>query len=966
MLMTLILLLLQISSKSTVVQNFNKNDYESVKQNWAIAQSKEGYIYFGNHRTLLQYDGKNWISRDIRNFTIRSLHYDKKGEILYVGGVNEFGYFHTDSLGNYQYYSLSKNLLKNNSFKEIWKIYKIDDDIYFCSFSSIFIFNTTQKHNGNIQSIKLNSLALHSFMYQNELYIQNRTDGVKILKGEKLVDLSWGKFFAKKFIMFVKHFNGKMLIGTYQNGLYLVDDGEITVLSRKNEFLTHKINVGLVTHNKVIIGTRKNGVYIYDKDLRLVKHYNLDSGLNDNFVSNMMIDSKQDLWLSLNNGISRISLNNPFSEYRRYVNKEITIFDIKRFKEKLYLGTNEGLFVFNDKSFEFESTIIKSKIKSMIIVDDKFYIAALSGLFRLNGAEILKISNEQISLLVKSKLYKSRIYKHSARNDQLYVMNHSNNQFITKKKYPLNAFVRTITEIDSFNLLIGTVNKGLIKIENDSIYNFPHSKINNTTQTLTYSFNDEVLITPYYKILKYDKSTFKEWVKFVTPNNVSAFKQIDEKSFWLREDGKYKIVNILGNGEQKVVSKVFKVLSPFSNLVIYPDPEKEGITWFGEQGQLIRYDANVNVDVDAPFPTYVRKITLAGDSTLFGGHHPKDERLSFSIDYTTSPLRFEFAAPFYTRPEKTTYSYKLEGFDEEWSEWSSESFKDYTGLYEGDYTFRVKAKNVYETISNEDTYSFSINPPYYRTLYAYGFYIFGFSWFVYLFIRYSAHKKTLRLQELHRIEIAENKTRELELHNKIEKQEMRTRIAGDLHDEVGSNLNGIGLVSNLLLNQLTLDEKNERRLHQIKTVALESAESMRDIVWFVNPENDSFEKTLEKMQFEGHRLLDHLDLTYTVTKESEFSEPNIDIRRNVYMFFKETLQNIVKHSEATKVDIELNVTENSIHLSVHDNGIGFDINEKSMGSGLRNYNRRAERIGGKATIQSEPNKGTTIELFVEF
>lgn len=966
MLITLILLFLQVNEDRVSITNYSNKTYDAGKQNWAIGESSDGILYFGNHEKLLEYDGKKWKSYSFPNYTIRSLSYNERKKRLYAGGISEFGYFENNPIGEFKYISLSDSIKKSIDFKEIWSIHKIRDDIYFCSFSTIFRLNT--QTNRLVQLATKNKL-FYTFLADSKLFIHDRVEGLTILDTDSLKRFEWSKEFIGKYVFSVDKTGIGYLISTFRNGVYLLNGNSLSLYSKKDELITHKLNRALKTANYYIAGTRYNGIYIYDERMQIKSHVNSENGLNNN-IKAIHVSKSNYLWAATNNGISKINLNSPFKMFREIQDQEINVFDIIRFETKLYLATSKGVFLFDEENERYISTDISSKTRSFAIVRNTLFIGTESNFYSIKNGRTKIISNDKIDVLKPSKFNSNMLILYSRSASELQLFSFEKNILSIKHKIPLQSKVRTITEKSDNEIWLGSGNNGLTKISyNEKTYEVEKVQFHDTniSQVYTSLINDTLYLSTIsdglFKNIKNDVFEKVDLSKQIF-KNAQFIEESADGRIWFSGDHRYYSARSFTDTTD-LLYKPFLTLPKSNEHKIYIDPLKNGIVWFGEQGQLIRYDSNIKVDVDAAFPVYVRKITLNADSVLFGGHHPINSKLTFSIDYTHEPIRFEYAAPFYTRSDKTTYSYKLNGFDNDWSEWSSETTKDYTGLYEGNYSFKVRAKNVYETISSIDTYSFTIMPPFYRTYYAYGFYLLFIGWLVTVISKKVALKRTRELEQFHRIELAETKSRELELHNKLEKQDMRARIAGDLHDEVGSNLNGIGLVSGLVLKQTALDEKSEKRLKQIKSTALESADAMRDIVWFINPENDTFQKSLNKMRHDGERFLGHLEFTFNLENNTD-SEPNIDIRRNVYMFYKEAIQNIVKHSEATKVDIDFIIENQSIRLSVADNGKGFDVESKSHGNGLKNYNKRADKIGGKATITSSLGEGSKIELRVEY
>jgi signal transduction histidine kinase len=195
--------------------------------------------------------------------------------------------------------------------------------------------------------------------------------------------------------------------------------------------------------------------------------------------------------------------------------------------------------------------------------------------------------------------------------------------------------------------------------------------------------------------------------------------------------------------------------------------------------------------------------------------------------------------------------------------------------------------------------------------------------------------------------------------------QIRSKVARDLHDDMGSTLSSIKIMSNIAL------EKNEPTvaLTYLKTIrqnATAMQESMSDMVWAINPENDSLEQVIIRMKEFSAEILEPLDIQYAFYEDGDFSRVKLDLntRKDFYLIFKEALNNAAKYSQCTAVLIHLKHNTQGIGLSVEDNGQGFDLSSPS-GNGLRNIRHRAQNIGGSVVVQSEKGKGTMVKLEIK-
>ena len=195
---------------------------------------------------------------------------------------------------------------------------------------------------------------------------------------------------------------------------------------------------------------------------------------------------------------------------------------------------------------------------------------------------------------------------------------------------------------------------------------------------------------------------------------------------------------------------------------------------------------------------------------------------------------------------------------------------------------------------------------------------------------------------------------------------IRQRIAADLHDEVGANLNSITFITELLRKQSKKDEKMDLLLDKITNNSMESATLINDTIWALNPNFDSFEKLIERIKSFASGLLSSKDIAFSV--ENNLTNKNLELsieqRRNLYLIIKEAINNVAKHSQANKAFLRIKEANDGIKITIEDDGVGFDINVVCEGNGLKNYQIRAMDSDIEVRIESESKKGTKINVLL--
>jgi two-component system, NarL family, sensor histidine kinase UhpB len=201
----------------------------------------------------------------------------------------------------------------------------------------------------------------------------------------------------------------------------------------------------------------------------------------------------------------------------------------------------------------------------------------------------------------------------------------------------------------------------------------------------------------------------------------------------------------------------------------------------------------------------------------------------------------------------------------------------------------------------------------------------------------------------------------------IEMEKMRNNIARDLHDDMGSTLSSINIISKVALENAEEKLKVNEHLRKIHENSGFMLENISDIVWTIDPVNDTLEQALFKMKEFAADILEPLNIQYVFNQTGNFHAIRLGLqtRKNLYLVFKEAVNNAAKYSRCSRIDIEVSERERQISMQIKDNGIGFKRDQVRSGNGLKNMEERARQIGGSLTISSEEGKGTTIGLRIK-
>ncbi|MBS1947239.1 MAG: tetratricopeptide repeat protein [Bacteroidetes bacterium] len=201
----------------------------------------------------------------------------------------------------------------------------------------------------------------------------------------------------------------------------------------------------------------------------------------------------------------------------------------------------------------------------------------------------------------------------------------------------------------------------------------------------------------------------------------------------------------------------------------------------------------------------------------------------------------------------------------------------------------------------------------------------------------------------------------------LEIEKMRGSIASDLHDDIGSTLSSINIMSKLALETPAEEHKINKQLLKINENSRFILENMSDIVWAINPVNDDFEKVIYKMREFAADICEPLNIHYVFTESGNFKgkKLNLDERKEIYLIFKEAINNAAKYSKCSEINIDIIATGNEMVLQVKDNGAGFARSEIAEGNGLRNMEERAGKINAFFDLNTGRGKGTSITLTIK-
>ncbi|EAY31782.1 SpoIIE family protein phosphatase [Microscilla marina] len=737
-----------------LVFNYAPDGYQTDGQVWTMQQDARGVMYIGNNTGIIEYDGFHWSLLKLPNYSIvRTMTIDEKGRI-YVGGQGEFGYIGADSLGRTCYVSLlDKVPLKHRSFNDVWKVFNTHLGVVFQTTHKIYVLNKQKK----IEVYFPTKKNFHRSFYVNrQMLVSEPGVGMLVLKNKRMQLIEGGERFANNRVYVVLPYDDDhLLFVTRTQGVFIYNGKTFEPWLTDSEELNKKKNnttyCGLrIGTNYFAIGTLLSGVIILDKQGKVLQHINKGKGLQANIVLSLYLDREHSLWTGLENGISRIEIASPISYF--YQNHGISgvIYNSAFYDKHLYLGSSQGVYCApwkptlsfsllpstQDQVWSFTKVpqgvvassngyiwlIDKNKVKRKLAVPKANYwqvIALADSTHLLAGT-----SNTGLALL-DAKTLEFKHFLTGFQQDCRWVIQGKKREIWVSNSYSdgvhrltLNDDLTRVTKVRTYGVADG----------------LPFANSNRV-----FKINGKMLVATKKGVYKYKNDKFEPyetWNDYIEGSS----KQV----YFIKEDAKgnvYMLVsnNMLKNAPleclvMKKQRKGFKVIrhpfAPLSPLIIDAlgpviEPVREHEIFFLIKDGLAHYDATLPKNYYQKFNTLLCnvKLTVPEDSLLYGGGDMRLPAKVRSIGHTFNALRFKYAATFFQESDKIKFQYFLEGFDQEWSQWSKNNYKEYNYLPEGEYTFRVRARNIYDVIGKEASYRFIILPPWYRTKLAYTLYV---------------------------------------------------------------------------------------------------------------------------------------------------------------------------------------------------------------------------------------------------
>jgi signal transduction histidine kinase/ligand-binding sensor domain-containing protein len=740
----------------------------------------------------------------------------------------------------------------------------------------------------------------------------------------------------------------------------------------------HVVSINPLNEKEFLISTYKKGVLIFNKSNgEIIKQFrhstdNSHSLAADN-SSNTWIDKDNNFWIYVNGkGLDYTNFSKTkFSTVYRYPNVQSLT---EPFKASVLAVDSKG-YLWSGSRLHGIRQFFKNGV-----VKDSFIMNTPSAKGLKNNAFVQAFSDNKKRLWF---LAINDLHYYDAVNQSFQQVNAANffllYGLITKSGKTLLATFSGIYE-----LVEKSPNRFEFKVISQISNNKPHTILFEDQDTWLWGSYDAISIRIYNTSKNY------ELVKELPINGVITgfWHQPNSPFVWIcSQNGLYKI-----DKNTWQITNFTETSGLPSRTINTMQADAKGNLWLGTSKGLAKFDPSVGkakaynlVDgiSDLNFNMYAS--TQAADGTMYFGttngitsFHPEkviplsiqarptitsimvndqqaknlvckvtgatniSEIQSLELPFSDNTLSFTFAAMEYSDPASCQFQYKMAGLDTGWVNAGTQNFVRYPHLQAGTYTFYLKASNSDGEFNDvPKTIQIRIIPPFYRTW-----------WFITLSLLAAmalvSYIVYLRLSKV------------------IALQKIRLNLYENLHDDIGSRLTAIVLIVDELRGK---GASKEPKLEKAGTISRNIVANMRRLVWATAPENDALLTVTQQMQAD-RRLLLPSGTQFTLAMDKALDTKNIggDKRYQMLSIFNEALTNIAKYAKATTVETRIEIEEDNLTMTIVDNGNGFDPDAPradgamSSGHGLRNMQRRANRIKGQLDITTKLGEGTSVKL----
>ena len=972
-----------------------------------VCQDKKGFLWVGTESGLQRYDGNSFATlvasnaaKKLPGFSVDQLISDTQRNVIWVRMGTIIGRFYTDK-GEFIKADVSLKLMPNGNVP----VRLIKDSknhiILVIAYSSVLVYNdekNTFEENTSVISIpaKFSILNIYEDTEHGWFYLCG-VEGLKIYNTHNktiydaennplhLPELNLTKqltYIQYVFIDSKKRFWIKYWPPHGRQDLFLINkkENKLELKPVEPDLPDYMDNSNLKESNRLLFSYGTNLLNVYDEDeAAFFKFYtknNTNTGITFSVVKEMYEDRDNNLWVITDNGLYQAIIGGNYKN-RGYLNnlKISPVTCIQPLENNYVLCGSWGhgvaaihydnnLKISDDSSYNSPAKSINQQTNSTgliwSIIHDTLRKQIVVG---CQGGEIIKYDEQQkTSVKLKPGIFgnstvrqavedKYGNYWYGTQSGKIIKEVNGTYTLIADYNY---AFISKLMIDDKQRLWVCTTGTGLKVIDtktNKTItsYNTGQDKkssiASNEVGTIL-QLNDSIFIVVLvrnFDILNIKTNTFTHITTNEGLPNNTIYTLVKDKhnNIWMSTNDGIIKYNYYKNEFHSYNKKDGLVSVANNDDLLYSSCllNDNYLMFAGAKSRYIIFNP------DSVGNRKIPKDVSITDIRLFNTFLPVDSIVQsggLNLDHTQNTITINFTVLSYGA-NTLSYYYRLLGASDQWIHAIKPYAASYASLAPGDYTFEVKCINE-NGIESKHIASLKINiqKAYWQTWWFIGLIIIAA--FIPVYIIYK-----LRLKRVEEV------------------QKIREKVARDLHDDVGSTLTSINILSEISKDKVSKDNSEVKDyLSRISNTSSQMMDAMDDIVWNIKPANDTMIKIAARMREYAAAVFEPKDIAYRFVNEEKVKTVslNMDVRRSLFLIFKETLNNISKYANANLVTIEFELKNNQLSLIIIDDGAGFDEKTIVYGNGIENMQKRAKSFKGSYIIKSYPGKGTHVSLTI--
>ncbi len=1035
------------------IRNFNPKEYlhlTSSFEHTAILQDNKGRMLIGSHGGILIYNGNDWqFVKMLGKRMVWSLDKDAAGRI-YAGATDDLGYLEADDKGRIRFVSLLPYLPDDMPpLGEVWSSIVTPEGVFFLTNQYLMRW-----HKNRFKVWKAETAFGFTNWLNGNLYVQLHGKGLFELQDDNLTEFSAGPFFVNNSVNFIHPLrSNKWLMGINNSSLYLFDGTSATPTpSPARDYLKENtlFSSKLLSDGNIAFATLKGGVVIMNPQGTIQTILNKEIGLATNTAYLLSTDNQGGLWISMEKGFSRVQLTSAVSYFNERNGLIRQLNAVLQHMGTVYAGTTDGLFVLKEKSPLGTSATfsraagITSSVWALVPFNQFLLIASEQGLLEQHQGKIssIPISSDPWESycqdIERSNIDSSVIYVASK---GLYAFKRVGQKWKKTRLLPdIEENLFHLTQSPNGDLWF-PVKSGInrVRFQKKGTGTASDAYLQHATMshyggaagvpagaTKLYMVGAQLIAQVgetdfglYAYSEAHDRfepvqdlaSGFGLSDELVLP--AVEYSEADKVWLWTKKDKEQswqlKLVRKQPGGAYK--AQAFDLSGTTNPLRQFAYEQEQEAVWFGGVDGLVRLAQQKATDIAQAFPTLLERIILPGDSVLYAG-----ATAPAHLPYRYNSLRFEVAAPNYNGSEENRFQFWLQGYDEDWSAWTKESFKAYAHVPEGTYTLHARSQNARGQNGKEAVYTFTILPPWYRTTILYLIYLLCAGGAVFALVRWRSARlkdEKERLEKIVALRTKEVATKNEQLRQQADALATQTEKLREL-DQVKSRFfanishefrTPLTLILNNLLDKLSLKatasehtdvpvpvsdlkvmSRNAKRLLQLinQLLDLSKAESGRMLL---EPQDRDLKALLRLVHASFSSLANHKHITFNLVLPDDALLCSYDedkVEKILYNLLSNAFKFTPAHGtvqlKAMLLADAADATSSFVEVLVQDSGPGLGPDELSKvfdrfyqgeqhyadaqgtGIGLALAKELVALHQGRLWAESEPGKGAAFIL----